>query len=1069
MKITKVSVYDLQTNEKQTFTFGTAADGKSVYTSKGSRLKKYLDFCFTEDSSLKDDVETEFSLNSDSFCLCKLHGEDGTTRSVLKKMVDGSWQVVARSRSIGYLEGIIGENVDAMLKNDYISPVSVQNFHGNLLIFDQIKMLADVEQSVMQSGDDVRKKKDDAVKKLQQYATTLATPVDFIDQSQVEQQLTQINEQINATNVAIAEAKAQLSANGIKADILTELDESQRKYNKLVAGQDAVNVLRQKVQLQNDVQVLIPKVKMLRSIDSERKNYEQKRYDLTSQIEYQESEIQSAKQQVEEKRQELIALQDKKTKIEQINNELTYIASLYTQNKQLNETLSKLNENLQNLLAEKSIYANRLQDIENTVAEVKEGLDEFKVPAKSIGELLETVRVDVKIDEVTSQIEKIQSEIAVKESQIAERESALVVQTKRFKSVADLDNAISPIKAKNTILQVLDSKYSKLETINTSLEEKRRNFERALEDYKDRIKQIDASVSKLQARLNHASLRKQEEFKREVYLNSQKTFSGDFSAVLAVNANLNDAETQGLSQEIETRKMDRELLVERAYILQGAVKEIKRHILINKAEMIALNTEKDNINKRYNEILSTNGSESAFNYIKALNADNGTQYLLDVQSDAVRGETELAELKRYTEQQRSRLSGLRERLKYLRNSQEQLQDVHTTIENIVTTNDQLKSELGDIGDRLSAGYEQYKSVAIQLENIESKIQDVQASIIETQKTIKVNQQQINLATDRAKQYAGGDDIEKAVSNFKYETGDAESEYNILNETTLSLQKDLVKLRVELEKTQWLYDVKNNEYNELYDELSVDFKVKGLDVEKISSISLDDNLDESRKIIANYDTQKSAIVEKIRNLYNVVKDESQDNALGEQIQLLQEKLNSLNSQKQTLLSQKQLAESQNAQANAVKARAAVVATEAKVLTSLSGTLATSKVVGLLIRDKINSTLEKAANYLNSVTEKSYSFSHQNYNLFVEFDGQKYAFDELDQQTQTAVYVSLVLNAPTSNVTDGKWLVFDEHTQIDKQILSSMLLDIGNVSYVTGYKKQKQQTKIVKVATEQQTED
>lgn len=86
--------------------------------------------------------------------------------------------------------------------------------------------------------------------------------------------------------------------------------------------------------------------------------------------------------------------------------------------------------------------------------------------------------------------------------------------------------------------------------------------------------------------------------------------------------------------------------MELASQLEGAIKEIKRHVEINAAEMDTLRGEKQNINNRYKEIVAQNSSETVFNYLKALNNDNGTKYLLDVQQDAVRSEVELADLKR---------------------------------------------------------------------------------------------------------------------------------------------------------------------------------------------------------------------------------------------------------------------------------------------------------------------------------------------------------------------------------------------------------------------------------------
>lgn len=80
-------------------------------------------------------------------------------------------------------------------------------------------------------------------------------------------------------------------------------------------------------------------------------------------------------------------------------------------------------------------------------------MDGFRVPGKSVGELLETVRVDVKIDEVSAQVDKLQSEIAVKEGQIAERETTQLTLVKRFRSVEELDIAVSPLKAKDGIIK----------------------------------------------------------------------------------------------------------------------------------------------------------------------------------------------------------------------------------------------------------------------------------------------------------------------------------------------------------------------------------------------------------------------------------------------------------------------------------------------------------------------------------------------------------------------------------------------------------------------------------------
>lgn len=699
MKISKVVATNVETNEKQVYTFGTATEGKRLVTTRGGKLNNYLEFCFREDVDCVKDVEVEFLVNDEEFSLGRLHNEDGTNRSVLKKKEDGHWQVVARTRAIEYVEELIDEQLADMLKIDYVNNKSIEEFHGDLKIFDQIRLLADVQDSVVKSSEQARELKQNALRKVREYASNYKkTSPEQLDA--INGELNALFGEITAATTELSDLKARKTSESLRGDIARELETTQKKYTLLTSRQAEIDDARQKVKLHDEIENLIPKIKTLKAVEEQRAEYEKKRYAITTELEWQENELVSINQQLEEKQRQYALSQDKRNRVESINNEMSYVSSLYEKNKQLNESLLELNEKQQRLSAEKVMYANKMDELEKSITEVKENLDAFDVPAKSVGELLETVRVDVKIDEVEAQIDKLQSEIAVKESQIAEKESNLVVQMKRFRSVAEIDVAVTPMKAKDTILQVLDAKYSKLETINQSLQEKSRNLDRALEDYKFRIIQIEQSKSKLQAEHTKMMLRKQEEFKREVFLNSQKVFSDDASGVFAVTANFQDQEVEALEQEISARTMDRELLIERAYQLEGSIKEIKRHMEINSAEMETLQREKSNINNRYNEIISQNSNETVFNYLKALNTDGGTKYLLNVQQDAVRCEAELAELKRSTEALRAKLSALKSRLKYLKETQQQLDSSQTSVDSLVSTNDKVKEELTDIGEDL---------------------------------------------------------------------------------------------------------------------------------------------------------------------------------------------------------------------------------------------------------------------------------------------------------------------------------------------------------------------------------
>ena len=1054
MKITKVIATDTQTNEKQIFTFGTAEGGMGVVTTRGGRLNNYFEFCFKENAECSRDVEMEFSIDADEYELSRLHNEDGTTRTVLKKKVDGHYQVVARSRAVEYLEGIIEGKLEDISKLSYISNKTVESFHGDLKLFDEIRLLAEVQEGIARATEEAQSMKDSALKRVKEYSASAIAPANTEQLDALNGELDGVTRDITVAMAQLGELKAKQNVESIRTDIAKELEDSQQQYSKLIARQGDIDQAREAVQLHDDVVTLVPKIKTLRSIVEQRGEHESRRYAITSELEWQENELQSIKQQLEEKDRQYTLQQDKRSRVEAINNELSYIASLYEKNKKLNEALLELNDKEQRLSAEKSLYTNKLDQVEKTITEVRDSLDAFHIPARSVGELLEAVRIDVKIDEVTAQTEKLESEIVVKESQIAEKESNLVVQVKRFRAVAELDVAVTPIKAKDTILQVLDAKYSKLESINLSLKEKMRNLERAMEDYKYRILQLDQSRARLEAERDKTLLKKQEEFKREVFLNSQKVYSDDASSVFAVTANFHDQEIEALDQEIIARNLDRDLLLERAYQLEGSIKEIKRHIEINSAEMETLQREKDNINKRYNEIVTQNSSEVVFNYLKALNSDNGTKYLLDIQQDAVRSEAELNELKRSTEALRSKLTALKSRLKYLRETQQQLDDTRASVDTLVTTNDKLKDELTDIGGRLTAGYEQYKAVTRQLESIESKLDDVRGAIMEVSKTIKVNEDQIVASTQKAQTIAGGDDIEQAIANLKYELGDVESERNMLLDSKQTLEKEIFKKRLEQEKTDWLYEEKCREYDELYQELNFELNLKGLSMDTVSAMDLDTNVDGLRKVIAEFDTMRKSLSEKIDNLYSILKNQPAPAVSQSEIEAKQQEIAALQSRQRELEQQRNEQFSVYVAASTARTKMSVAAAEARTLSSLRETLGQNAIIGVLIADKIKSMLEMATKYLNAFvgTKGSYKLIADNFALKVCFNGEVIAYDDLPQNIKTAVYTSVILSMPNTDVTEGKWLVFDERITIDRSLLSDMLLSVDDVSYVVSYERE-----------------
>ena len=1054
MRISKVIVTNSQSSEKQTFTFGTASQGKEAVTSKGGHLHSYLEFCFNEESVNQNDVETFFVLNKDEFSLARLHNDDGSTRRVLKRVVDGRWQVVARDQNvIPYIEAITKVKLSELVGINYINNNAIANFGGRLDTFAEIKFFTDVRDEIVRSSADVRAQNTQVIKRVHELAKSTGATVTADSINAITAEMEKVSHALASATAKLAELRAKNSTGAMQVGVATKLESAKQKYQQLLAQEDEMEKSRSLVKLYDEIKLILLKIKEMELLAEQRTENEQKRETISKELEWQEGELTSVQKQLEEKRRQFAATQDKRNRVDAINSELTYISGLYEENKQLNELLLELNEKKEHLTSERVLYNNKLDNVEKSLSDAKDNLDAFHIPARSVGELLETVRVDVKIDEVNAQIEKLQSEINIKESQIAEKESQLVVQMKRFRSVAELDVAVSPMKAKDTILQVLDSKYSKLEAINISLEEKRRNLERALEDYKYRILQLETSRSKLEAERRKALLRKQEEFKRDVFLTSQKVYGDDPTSVFAVTSRLEDEEIDAIEAEIAARNSEHDMLVERAAQLAGSIKEITRHIEINAAEMETLNREKQNINSRYNEIVSQNSSEAVFNYLKALNSDNGTKYLLDVQQDAVRSETELTELKRSVEALRAKLSALKARLRYLEETQSQLDNVQMSVDHLVATNDRMKDDLTDIGERLSAGYEQYAAICRQLEAINSKLDDINAAIVETQKTIKVNASQIAQATERAKKQAGGDDLEKALASFKYEMGDVESEIAMLEESLKNLEKEIFKKRLELEKVQWLYESNSREYDAMYQDVQLKLQARGLDLEKVSSMGFDEvKMEQLRKKVEQYDLAKSSLADTLENYNEILLDDAAPEAMPD-IEAQKQEVDRLTQRQRELEQELHQTMQDYVAANTAKMKAAAAAAEAKTYAALRQTVNNTEIVGLLITDKIKATLAVATQHLNVLMGGSVPcvLMEDNGSVIANIDGDKKSFEELSDEMRAAIYISIVLALPSKDATAGKWLVFEERIAVDKASLSEMLLKFDNISYVIAYER------------------
>lgn len=230
MRIIKVIATDPQTKKKQTFSFGTASQGKEIVTVKGGRLNAYMDFCFSEETENVGDVEVVFDLDGTEYSLSKLHGDD-KTRLVLKKNAEGRWQVVARNKNaLNYIEQILHDSLQDVLRLAYVNNLSVENFHGDLSQFEEIKMLTEVKEEIEESSLKARRQREDVYSRVRQYASLPAESVTAEQLDKTDEQLSALSQEIAAVTAQLVEMKAGQSVGGIRREIATKLEEAQKSY-----------------------------------------------------------------------------------------------------------------------------------------------------------------------------------------------------------------------------------------------------------------------------------------------------------------------------------------------------------------------------------------------------------------------------------------------------------------------------------------------------------------------------------------------------------------------------------------------------------------------------------------------------------------------------------------------------------------------------------------------------------------------------------------------------------------------------------------------------------------------
>lgn len=1027
MKLLNLSAVNIITKESYNFSFDRTGSVTSVNTGRASQLYKLLCYLFLDgkfDNNFT--VNAEFEIQEKRFT-AKKSLEEGATKLVLKQVVDGKARIVSKDKNVvKYLENLLGGKLKQILENCYMTGNSLKKFFASGKLYD-------VAMAVKVFGAENLGKPDD-----KSPALVLAPVVTKKDIDSTNKNIANAQNQLVEAEKRYAELDSQ-SKDTMPIQLREDLAKNKQQYKRLLENSDFIENKRKQIDQYEKVLKLIPQLQSLEGLKADCVEMFNDRQNAQKEVDWFTNEQKAVVKQLELKQNQLAENTARRVRIESVRFEMSRANQLKLTNKELNDNLLKLKEQVDRLNAQKVTLKSALDSVESSINEVRAEMSGLSVPQKALGEMMESLRLTVKLDELESQMERLRSDITVKEAQISEKETALTAQNKTLRSVLEIDQTISPLKARETIVSVINAKSKKLKVINDSLKVKQTNLQRALEGYNYELMEISQAEEALSNELSATKIRKAEEYKRQVLLNSQKTYL-DVTAVYAVDSNLDDVEVQNLAEQLENRRLDKQERLFNIARLTGALEEIKRHVDINEADISALNEQKDNIVKRYNQLINENNNETVYNYVKALETDRGTKYLLDVQQSTVISQTEVNDLKQYVDQTKTRLSELYSRYKRLSDEKHAIDSESGTFEAMLHNNEQTKSELADFTTRLSANYEKHKAMLVKVDEVDSKIYRVQELIVETLKTIKLNERDIAIANEKAEQLAGGN-IEKLVSKAFYEASDIEAESKMLSSSKSQIELDLFNKKVNLAKLEWLYDGKKKQYEEFKQGLKQQFAEHKIDNEWIESIAdlEDENILQLKKAINGYDKAKMTLEGKINNMTEILKDKptaDEYKKMPDRLKSIKQEIADIKSEIERLqvLSDTQLTQYLRGDTQQiVKEQEVVDALEAK--------------------EEFKQFIAYASTYLNKLVDKL-SLTYGNGELAITSDGYAVKFEELSAEQKIYLYFAIVFALPVSKVSVPLCVV-DDKFGLDKQQLGAALSLIDK-NFVTAveYKKAKE---------------
>ena len=969
------------------YRFELAFDGQSAIEGKlfetNEKLSTVIDFLFlgkTEGIATDGKAQCEFSSNGTEYTLSREKAYENSI-CLLTRVQNGN--VERFPDADAKLFEIFGAD-----KERYFADVVIDKKDFDEFCLDpsltRIGCFADL-QSVIEKTDKVRleaeKNKDEIKREINEIVSQGINAVTLNELDQARNENLKLQNEFVKASSELNVLKDSLALLKTKKSITREIEQTKNHISRLEENRGFIEEKRLQLEEHKKLQEVLPKLQEVLPYKKQLDELNEKQNADKQELSVFESERKTVNDRLKEIESELTRKVEQNARILLIKSETESIAGLKERNQKIDEKISELAADKSQLEKLKEGHRISIENIDKSIDETKAKLTEINIPLRSINDLVENVKLGVKIKELDNLLQQNTAESQSVDAKITEQENLLKAAQDTLNAVVRLDDAVAPYKSKDTILQMLQSKIIKGEAILQSLKEKQKNLREEIQNLHYKEIEVDQSAQCLQTLLAQKQYDRDMVIKRQAVSEQQALpgFNNSNLMVAPTTCAYIDEHIESLKSDIVKRGKKKTELVSRQTGLKYVLDEVERQKQIVLGDIVTCRNERDLVIKNYREAIRPEDNALAEKYFQALDLGKSTSFVLDAQRTVVEKQTELNILREKQRGLEKTKKEIADRLNSLSETQKAVDMRQTTVDMLVESNDKLRTDLVDLTEKLILLQNQRKIETDAAEAVQTRLINVSNCISDLENEKKANEKSVEKINQKAALFTGIAGAENANSQEKLNA--LLSEKKALEESKNEIEDKIFAKCVQIEKREVDLNTMEEEYEQK--RITAQSLMAELNGQSIESLKLKNLSDEAYAEISAGVEKYDATVKLMKNRLKTLEKEFEENTDDEKADALREEIESKQEECDNLRDElSQSAENYREMTNRFieseksKNKLQVLMERLKDNSAILETSQNAAYANPLLQDKINKLLKNSSDILTKLTGAKAEIQQQN---------------------------------------------------------------------------------------------